>query len=224
MHGIEELADADGEAVDKDLAWTNVALGSDDILKSSGDHQNALKNLFSEAVSYVAIATPSLGARAVQLLPVLKMAIERQLLVNIMLGEMPSRNSKESWQVYEALKKLEYDSARAQTGGRLVLGGRQTECCTSIALADSVSGATAIVGSYQWTAPPVGDALHVSMRIRDTWIVARLCEILGSFSASDEKLRLGSGFVRLKKMANNFASRHRRPNQTVHRMLAPLSD
>lgn len=31
--------------------------------------------------------------------------------------------------------------------------------------------------------------------------MARLCEILGSFSASDEKLRLGSGFMRLKKAA-----------------------
>ena len=92
--------------------------------------------------------------------------------------------------MFEALKKIEYDSARAQTGGRLVLGARQTECCTSIALADSVSGATAIVGSYQWTSPPVGDALQVSIRIRDTWIVTRLCEILGSFSASDEKLAI----------------------------------
>jgi hypothetical protein len=120
---VEDLPDADGETIDGDVVWTNVPLGSDNILKSESDHQSAFKNLFTEAVSYVAIATPSLGGEAVQLLPVLKTAIERGLLVNIMLGEMPSRNSKESWQVFEALKKLEYDSAREHTRGRLVLGG-----------------------------------------------------------------------------------------------------
>ena len=42
--------------------------------------------------------------------------------------------------------KIEYDSARGKRIGRLVLGSRPTECCTSVALADTPYGAAAIMG------------------------------------------------------------------------------
>jgi hypothetical protein len=43
--------------------------------------------------------------------------------------------------------------------------------------------------------------------LRDAWIVGHLCEILADLSAADEKLRLASGFVRLKKAAGDLRSR-----------------
>lgn len=42
---------------------------------------------------------------------------------------------------------------------------------------------------------------YLSCYIKDSWATARVCEILADFSAADERLRLGSGFVRLKKAA-----------------------
>ena len=143
VRGMEEAADT--EAVDSELVWTGVELGIADVLKSDADHRHALAELFSVAVTYVALAYPVLTPEMSYLVPLLGTALDKGLLVNMLFGEMPKKENPDSWRVFESLKKLEYDSARGQSSGRLVLGNHPTECCTSIALADSPSEVMAIV-------------------------------------------------------------------------------
>jgi hypothetical protein len=194
------------EISDIDIKWSAMTIGSSDILRSFDAHREALTGLINEAVNYAAIACPYLGNVAVaELLPVLVNGLARGLLINVFLGQIPSKNDIEARLAFDALKKLEYDSWHGAHSGRLTVGTRATECWTNIALVDTSYGASAIVGSHSWTASqPKKYPPEVSVHFRNPWAVARLCEILDGFSSADERLRLEAGFVRLQKAAGDL--------------------
>ena len=202
-----DLAEAlDAEFSQVDSEWAPTTLSSRDILWSVSDHQEALKSLIDKAETYLAIASPDLSQPGIaELLPTLQNALNRGLLVNIFMGQIPKRSNPQAWAALEALKKLEYDSTRRPGDGRLAMATRESECATNIALADTKDGPTAILGNYTWTAMDTADCTpHLSIQLSDSWAVARLCELLADFSSADERLRLDAGFVRLKKAAGEL--------------------
>jgi hypothetical protein len=196
----------DGESSQVDSVWAPATLGPRDILWSISDHQGVLNSLVDNAETYLAIASPELSQAGIaELLPVLKNALSRGLLVNVFMGHLPKRSDTHAWAAFETLRKIEYDSARALGVGRLAISARESECATNIVLADTKEGPTAILGTYAWTAMNAADCTpHLSVRLSDSWAVARLCELLADFSSADERLRLDAGFVRLKKAAGEL--------------------
>ena len=207
VRGIGNIPDED--ILDGESDWSALTLGNGDVLRSCEQHDVAFGELLRNAITYAGIVCPTLSFAGVDKLPPLVTeALSRGVLVNIFFGEMPKKEVADGWRAFEVLKKIEYDSGRGKSPGRLVLGMRATECSTSILLADNSDGAAATMGGFAWTGSgPESGPKAMSLRLRDPWVVARLCEILGGFSAADEKFRLGAGFVRLKKAAGEL--RHR---------------
>jgi hypothetical protein len=65
-----------------------------------------------------------------------------------------------------------------------------------------------VIGNLPWTESTSNEESDkVSVRLRGELILAQICELVGSLSANDEKLRLGSGFIRLKKLAGSLRQR-----------------
>jgi hypothetical protein len=204
----ELLAEPIDDDYEIDPAWSPLLLHPLDVLRLAQDHRAALTELASSAFTYLAIACPCVSLEPIaQLLPILKLALDRGIVVNFFLGVMPRKENADGWAALELLKKLEYDSARAPAGGRFVVGVGSTECSTSIVFADASGGASAILGGYNWGAPTPECRDYLSLRLTDPWAVARLCEVLAGFSTSDELLRLGAGLVRLKKAAGELRQR-----------------
>jgi hypothetical protein len=197
------------ETSDVDVKWSRLSVDPPDVLWSPADHREAFEALLGDAITYVAISCSDLSdASVADLLPHLTSALNKGLVINVFLGRIPGSGDTTSRTAFAALKKLEYDSAHGVWPGRLTLGTRATGCWANIALADTADGAAAILGSYPWTAPPeTADELHVSIRLRDAWAVARLCEVLAGFSAADDRLRLEAGFVRLRKAVGDLRQR-----------------
>jgi hypothetical protein len=196
----------DEESYEVDSEWGPATLVSSDILWTVPDHEEALKSLIDRAETYLAIASPELSASGIaELLPTLRYALGRGLLVNIFLGQIPKRDNSQAWAALEDLRKLEYDSTRERGDGRLAVAAQETECATNLALGDTKDGPTAILGTYAWTAMHSADNRPcISVRLSDSWAVGRLCELLADFSSADERLRLDGGFVRLKKAAGEL--------------------
>jgi hypothetical protein len=202
-----ELPEARSDEISEiQVKWSRMTLVPSDVLWSSDDHVEAFEVLLAEAQTYLAIACSDLSAASVTgLLPQLRAGVEKGLLINVFLAQLPRTDDVNARAAFDALKKLEYDSTHGAYSGRLIVGTRGTECWSNIALADTANGATAILGSYPWTASPVPPKpSHISIRLCNPWAVARLCEVLAGFSAADEKLRLEAGFVRLRKAAGDL--------------------
>lgn len=196
-----------------DTGWASAVLDSGDILHDTNQHEAAITTLIENAESYVALALPSFSqAGIVHFLPKLENAVSRGLLVNLFFGQLPDKSDLDGRRALDLLKKLEYDSTHNSEAGRLAVASRESECSSSIALADTSEGPSAILGVYPWALIPSDQNLrYLSIRVSEPRAVARLCELLADFSAADERLRLDSGFVRLKKAAEEL----RRTAQSV---------
>lgn len=199
----KDLVQSEPKLEPSDIEWSMVAIREDDVLSTPDQHKAALRQLLFDADSYACIACPSLAEAATgDLIPLLAEVLSRGVVVNLLLGAVPEKLDARSWSALESLRKLEYDSTRSPGPGRLALGTRATQCATSIALADSSAGVCAILGAYAWTAPPLSESdVSLSVRFRDSNVVARVCEIVAGFVAADQRLKLDAGFMRLKKAA-----------------------
>jgi hypothetical protein len=206
VRGVGEFAD--DEILDDELSWQWLSLRDGDVLTSPDHHNEARDALFRDARAHIAIASAQLslvGAQA--LIPQLTDALKRGLAISLLLGELPAKENAGPRGAFELLKKLEYDSGRGAYSGRLSLSSQSTGCQTNIIVADTDDGTRAILGSFAWTSDRIGEGnRHLSVCLRDAWVVGHLCEILADLSAADEKLRLGSGFVRLKNAAGDLRS------------------
>jgi hypothetical protein len=143
------------EILDEELSWQSLSLRAGDILISSEDHVRGRNALFSDAQSHVAIASSTLcveGTRS--LIPHLSDALNRGLAISILLGEIPPKEAAGPRESLELLRKIEYDSSRGLYPGRLVLSSQPTGCMTNIMVADTVEGASAILGAFAWTSDP----------------------------------------------------------------------
>jgi hypothetical protein len=200
------IVSAEDEYGKDDTGWTPTLLKSGDILHDMNQHEAAITTLIENAESYVALALPSFSqAGILHLLPKLENAVSRGLLVNLFFGHLPDRSDLERRRALDLLKKLEYDSTQKSKAGRLVVASRESECSSSIALADTREGPSAILGVYPWASILSDQNLrYLSIKLSEPRAVARLCELLADFSAADERLRLDSGFVRLKKAAEEL--------------------
>jgi hypothetical protein len=189
-----------------DTGWAPALLDGGDILHDTSQHEAALTTLIENAESYVALALPSFSqAGIVDLLPKLSNAVSRGLLVNLFFGQLPDKGDVDGRLGLDLLKKLEYDSTHSSEAGRLAVASRESECSSSIALADTREGPSAILGVYPWASVPLDQNLrYLSIKVSEPRAVARLCELLADFSAADERLRLDSGFVRLKRAAEEL--------------------
>lgn len=189
-----------------DTGWAPALVDSGDVLRDTSQHEAALSTLIETAESYVALALPSFSKPGIaHLLPKLSNAISRGLLVNLFFGQLPDKNDVEGRLGLDLLKKLEYDSTHSSETGRLVVASRESECSSSVALADTREGPSAIFGVYPWALVPSEQSLrYLSIKLSEPRAVARLCELLADFSSADERLRLDSGFVRLKRAAEEL--------------------
>jgi hypothetical protein len=204
-----------------DTGWAPAVLDSSDVLHDTSQHEAAITTLIENAESYVALALPSFSeAGIVHLLPKLENAVNRGLLVNLFFAQLPDKSDLQGRRALDLLKKLEYDSTHNSGAGRLAIASRESECSSSIALADTGEGPSAILGVYPWASIPSDQSLrYLSIRVSEPRAVARLCELLADFSAADERLRLDSGYVRLKKAAEEL---RQTAQSIVGRPVSPL--
>ncbi len=204
-------------------SWVPVSIGKDDLLRSSNEHFGLLEHFLANATSYVAISSSFLSSSGAQRLgPLFEKTLKRDVLITVIWGHQNS-DPNDHKKSLEHFTKMVYESGKGANIGRFVVSNSPSGSSANILLADLADGIEAVVGSYSWASSSgVESERHLSIRLRNAGLVARLCEILRDLSAADERLRVSSGIVRLDKAAEELRAASQRngiANQTTHARL-----
>jgi hypothetical protein len=169
-------------------------------------HMAALTEYLDRARTFCVINAPSLSDAAVNDFAVrLRAACERGVLVEILWGHVTEEKSHAS--SLAALRKIEYDTARASGPGKLVVAREPSLCYAGVLVSDAgEDGRTeAILGGYGWLGAQQGPQ-SLSIRIMDAKLVAQISRILADIAASDTRLASGAGAIRLRNEASVLES------------------
>jgi hypothetical protein len=189
------------DEVDPGPAEWQVDAGSIRLLRSPVEHDQAMREALGAASDYVFVATTELSEAVTRpLLPLLAEALARGISMDVLWGHQADAASHK--RAFDLLKKLEYDSARQGSGGRLHLNDVPSGCHANLLICAGRSEVGAAFGCHRWLGRAESDEAHnLSLRLSSPGPVAYLCRLMADFAARDRKLSAGSAPIRLPNLA-----------------------
>jgi len=204
---FREMAETDLSHAESTEHAYAVSFDTDDITIGYAENAALLNNFLASSTSFVAIASSTLRGSAVrEAYSAFEGALARGISISICWGNTPSGDEglSEHKDAVKLLEKLQWDSRRA-VSGRLVVGASQGRFHANVLVGDVGGYVQAAAGAHSWLGAQ-GDVRGVSVRLRHAGVVARLCDLIGDYQASDHRLKRGAALTRLRNAALDLST------------------
>jgi len=180
----------------------NVSLEDEDLAVGQSENRAMLERFLMRSESFIVIASSKLRNDVVtELSPLFEEALTRGKSIYICWGHAPGLDGMtEHRNALKVLEKLQWVSRRGATAGRLVIASSEGQFFANVVIGDVGGWFEAAVGSHSWLGQqpaPQG----ISVQVRHPGLVARLCDVVGDYQASDERLKRAGGLTRLRNAA-----------------------
>jgi hypothetical protein len=199
---LEPLVDTSGSEEGAINDAYNISLEEHDIAVGQHENRAMLVRFLERSESIIAIASSTLrGDVITDLRPHLEGALAKNKSIYICWGYIPGSDDQgEHKNALKVLEKLQWDSRRAATGGRLLVASDGGQFFANAAIGDVDGWFEATVGSHSWLGQQPSRK-GISVQIRHPGPIARLCDVLGDYQASDQRLKRAGGLMRLRNAA-----------------------
>jgi hypothetical protein len=214
---LEELGQRPDDSVLRDLIDTDISdgvaaadtysisLNEEDVAIGEAENAALLARFLERSQSFITIASSTLRGSVVRsLYPILESAIAQNKTISVCWGGVPSDNLPEHKDALKLLEKLQWDSSKG-AHGRLTVAVSEGHFSANVLAGDVDGYVEAAVGAHSWLGSSA-ETPCVSIRLHHAGAVARLCDVMGDYHASDQRLKRGGALTRLRHAAMDLAA------------------
>lgn len=204
---LQELIDTDASELDDGTGAYNIHLEEEDVAVGKSKNRSIVSRFLDESESFVAIASSTLSNDEVNVFrPAIEAALVKGKSIFVCWGATPgSDDPLEHKKALKLLEKLQWDSRRASSGGRLTVAASEGQFQANVLIGDVGGYVEAAVGSHSWLGQD-DKSRGISVRLRHPGPVARLCDVIGDYHASDQRLKRAGGLTRLRNAALDLSA------------------
>jgi len=183
----------------------SISLNEEDVAIGEAENVALLRRFLDRAQSFVAIASSTLrGSLVRSLYPILESAIAQNKTISVCWGAVPSDSVPEHKDALKLLEKLQWDSSKG-SHGRLTVAASEGHFSANVLVGDLDGYVEAAVGAHSWFGSSA-ETRCVSVGLHQAGAVARLCDVIGDYHASDQRLKRGGALTRLRHAAMDLAA------------------
>jgi len=205
--GLSELIDAGPPEKIQENDSYHINLEAEDVAIGWPDHRKMFERFVVGSESFIAIASSTLQIDVVSAFQtLLQEALAKGKSIFICWGRALGLNDVAAHKdALKLLEKLQWDSRQGSVPGRLIVGSSEGQFFGNVIIGDVDGLIEGAVGSHSWLGQQEAQQA-ISVQVRHPGLVARLCDVVGDYHASDGRLKKAGGLTRLRNAALDLAA------------------